>query len=249
MRLTFPLAVLSSCFTRPPPGLGCPFFWVCLPSFRFFFAPVVSCFLWLPAPVVLDLCSFCLFPPPPLVYFFSFRPSCFLVFAAACLVRCVFALAPFSSSPPPSPCFFFCPPSLVFVFFFLSVSSLLVLLGVCFLLPVLFRTPPFFFIRCCLFVALFVSSHPPFPSPPPSSPLSPLFFAVRRLFVFVACRLPAPLPPPSFFFWLPGLSLLVFTTIALLAGMTATSLNNGVHTRPQLRQGQTGVKILTEEVH
>ena len=44
VRLTFPLVALSSCFARPPPGWGCPFLCVRLPSFPCcFLLSSVSC--------------------------------------------------------------------------------------------------------------------------------------------------------------------------------------------------------------
>ena len=121
----FPLAALSFCFPRPPPGGGCP----CLgplfalpPPFAFFFffffsflrccfprAPCVSCFLWFPAPGALGLgavcCLFCLFGSPCALarrWLLSAGPPppplCLAVFVAA--ARCLVFFFLFLSAPP-----------------------------------------------------------------------------------------------------------------------------------------------------
>ena len=79
----FPLAALSFCFARPPPGWGCLFFrsLVAYPPPRFVFfpslcflsicAPLVSFFLWFPDPGALGVGALFFFPPPP-AWVFSF---------------------------------------------------------------------------------------------------------------------------------------------------------------------------------
>ena len=86
----FPLAALSFCFARPPPGCGCPFPVPLFASFFFFFlvvlfpmcASVVSCSVWFLAPCALGLGALFFFqsPSPRFVFFFlSSRPLCALV--------------------------------------------------------------------------------------------------------------------------------------------------------------------------
>ena len=81
----FPFAAWSFCFAGPPPGWGCPlcgslvssappppFFFFLLSLFR---APLVSFFLWFPAPGALGLGALFVFSPPSrLVFFFSLAP-------------------------------------------------------------------------------------------------------------------------------------------------------------------------------
>ena len=206
----FLLAVLSSCFAWSPPGMGCPFLLVCLPSFRcFFFAPVVPCFRWFPAPVVLGLAAVCLLAPPPPPFFFGLLALVGLCSSAAPLFRspthplffcfCFSLLGSLFVSPcPPFPLprplalsFVFLAPPLPFVLF----SAFPALVGVCFLSPSLLTAPPLFFF--C--VPVLVSPRRPFPlsRPPHLSfclPLPPCFPPPRVLFFFVSS------PPLPFFF-------------------------------------------------
>ena len=121
VRLTFPLAALSFCFARPPPGRGCPFVVLLFASFLspFFLslfplrAPVVSCVLCFPAPGAFGLGSVCSLPPPPFPFFSPvLRPRCLLF----CLVsspgcpqpwRCL--LLPSFSAFHPTPLLYFLP--------------------------------------------------------------------------------------------------------------------------------------------
>ena len=114
VRVTFPLAALSFCFAQPPPGRACPFLLVCFPFFGFFCcsslclrAPVVSGFLWFPAPGVLGLGAGCLLrlPPPPPTPLVFYVPSWFSVLPA--WVGVCFQPPSFSSTPPPV--FFYLP--------------------------------------------------------------------------------------------------------------------------------------------
>ena len=68
----FPVAALSFCFARPPPGWGCPFLGLFFFFCSFLRAPFVSCFFWFPAPGALGLGALFSFPPPRPVFFFLF---------------------------------------------------------------------------------------------------------------------------------------------------------------------------------
>ena len=115
----FPVAALSFCFARPPPGWGCPFlcpvfffFFFFFLFFSFFFpsfcAPVVSGFLWFPAPGALGLGAVCCL----LVGLLLLRSSC-------ALASFVFPAWPLAVSrsllPPPPPHPPLCFPSAPFV--------------------------------------------------------------------------------------------------------------------------------------
>ena len=203
-------------------GLGASGWCVCLPSVVvFFFAPVVSCFLWVPAPVALGLCAFCLFPPPPLVFCFGFRHCCFWfllpsAWFGVCLLSPPF---PFPLSRPLVGVCFPCPlpptPLRCFFFFFWSLrfAFRLVFVSCC---PSFSAPPPIFLsVAACFFRCLFLLPlhfFPPPPFPPLPSPFPPPFSPCFLRFVVCWCLLPAAFlfrPPSPFFslfcFWLPGL--------------------------------------------
>ena len=105
-------------------------------------APVVSRFLWFPAPGALALGACCLFPPHPPCLFFLLSFSV-LVFIAASLDLCVFLTPSFSCAAPP----LFFSPFASFLIFFVPFCFVLVFVAACFvwvLFPfaLLFLLPP-----------------------------------------------------------------------------------------------------------
>ena len=109
--LTFPLAALSFCFARAPPGwvallvrLFAFFSFSVLPFVLPLCGPVVSCFLWFSAPGALGLGAVCSSPPLPLVFFLL---ACLFPFPPFFFLSCFFFLSPPAccAQPPPLPLF------------------------------------------------------------------------------------------------------------------------------------------------